>query len=359
MENGVRERCYRKERIMKLVVIEHIFIFLEILILCTVCGCRGNQGPTGPAGLAGRSPAVIVPDDIPDIQQAVDSLAQTGGTIYIKAGLYTLNHGIHIDSSNIALSGEEGTIIRLAANVNQPVILIGSDLESPARIVENIAIENLEIDGNKEYQNSETDPTRTWIRNNGIDIRMARNVRLNRLDVCNARSGGIVVSWDSRYIFIDQSSLYNNYFDGIALYASEFIQVSDFFCYDNGAAGLSLDDNLKNVSFSNGTIHGNGDVGIFARYSKDLMFSGLTISQNRSHGCFLSHQSAGTQTGVTRLFFSGCSFIENTGYGLWLASPSNDSPDNSVVGCLFSGNTSGAIQLDPNGILDQESNIFQ
>lgn len=103
----------------------------------------------------------------------------------------------------------------------------------------------------------------------------------------------------------------------------------------------------------------NNDVGIFARNSQDLSFHDLMISSNDSHGCFLSHETPGTSTGVTRLFFDSCSFLDNDGWGLWLASTTADSPNNAVIGCLFSGNVSGAINVDLGGSLDQEGNIFQ
>lgn len=121
-----------------------------------------------------------------------------------------------------------GTLLRLEADVNQPVILIGSDEENPSVSIENISVKVLEIDGNMSAQDSETDPNRPWIRNNGIDVRAVTDLHISEVDVHHARSGGVVVSWDSKIIYIDKSSFHHNYFDGIALYASEDIIVSDF-----------------------------------------------------------------------------------------------------------------------------------
>ena len=208
-------------------------------------------------------------------------------------------------------------------------------------------------------QDRETDPAREWIRNNGIDVRMVNNLRITDVDIHDARSGGVVVSWECYQIFITDSYFYNNFFDGIALYDSENINVINFMCFGNGSAGISLDNQLSDVLFDTGIIESNGDVGIFARNSEDISFHDLMIADNQNSGCFLSHVSIGTGTGVTRLYFDGCSFLDNVGYGLWLASPASESPNNAVTGCLFSGNTAGAINLDAGALLDLEANVYQ
>lgn len=197
-------------------MIRHIvFLAYVAVIILSLPACKGPAGEDGADGLigpAGPSPLLIVPDQCNDIQEAIDSLAENeGGTVYIKSGTYTVSEGIHINRSNITISGEQGTLIRLDDDVNQPVILIGSAAEAPQNPVENIRIENLEIDGNRESQNSETDPERPWIRNNCIDVRMVRDLWISGVDLHHARSGELVVSWDSRYIFIDQSTFHHNY----------------------------------------------------------------------------------------------------------------------------------------------------
>jgi len=59
------------------------------------------------------------------------------------------------------------------------------------------------------------------------------------------------------------------------------------------------------------------------------------------------------------LFFNSGSFIENRRNGIWLPSPASQSPDNTVVGCLFSENGGETIKIHPEGELFQEANIFQ
>jgi hypothetical protein len=345
-------------------------IALVLILGLALAGCsrrgdsQGMQNPLGPQGPADPPDApdpsfcITVPDDVTTIQQAIDSLPLEGGTVRVRAGIYVVTQKVHVSRSNVTILGEQGVVVRLGDHVNQPVFLIGTDEEIPSVGTENIRISELEIDGNKDHQDSEHDTTSPWIRNNGIDIRMVNDLWIDNVDIHDARSGAIVVSWKSKRVFIHHSSVHHNYYDGIALYDSEDIQVSNFICYDNQAAGLSLDNNLRHVLFDDGSLKNNGTVGVFARSSEYLSFHDLIIYGNETDGCFLSHDTPGTETGVKRSFFVGCSFIDNGRYGFWLASSASDSPGNAVIGCLFSGNVSGAIELHPDGELHQEANVF-
>ena len=159
-------------------------------------------------------------EDASNIQQALNVLPAAGGTVYFKAGNFALTNGIHINRSNVTILGEQGTLLRLDDHVNQPVILVGTDIVSPGinDTIKNIRIASLEIDGNRANQDSEVDPQRIWIRNNGIDIRAVENLWVENVNIHDARSGGIVASGKSRSIFITNSSFYQNQIDGIALY---------------------------------------------------------------------------------------------------------------------------------------------
>jgi hypothetical protein len=319
----------------------------------------GPEGPEGPEGKMGKSATIIVPDDESDIQFAIGLLPKNGGTVYIKAGTYLLTKGIHINKPNITITGETGTLLKLDAGVNQPVILIGSDVKVPSIAIENIRIENLEIDGNMSNQSSENDPARIWIRNNGIDVRMVNDLFISKVDIHHAISGGLVISWDCNRVFVDRSSFHENFYDGIALYASRDIQVSSFFCYENGYAGLSLDNELSDVLFSDGSIKKNGDVGIFVRNSQRITFNALLIEENIGSGCFMSHEYGIRGSGVQDILFNASIFRDNIGFAIWLASPVSESFQNTILGCVFSGNKGGSIRIDLGGELLQNGNVYQ
>ena len=299
-------------------------------------------------------------EDASNIQQAIDDLPTTGGTVSLRAGNYSLANGIHINRPNVTILGEQGTFLRLNEHVNQPVLLIGTDKENPSYpndLIQNIHISHFEIDGNQVNQTSEFDATKNWIRNNGIDVRMVEHLWVEDMNIHDARSGGIVVGWNSSNIYIANVALHNNYFDGIALYTSKDILVSNFLSYDNSSAGISLDNDLKDVTFKGGHIKHNGKVGVFTRDAENIQFHNLLVKENGEHGAFFANDEINPAiTGVKQLFFQGCSFLNNNGYGLLLTGilPS-DSANNVIVGNMFLNNLTGCFQ-DTTGTLTQTAN---
>jgi nitrous oxidase accessory protein NosD len=309
---------------------------------------------------------VIVPcncsEDAANIQQAIEDMAEAGGTIFLRAGIYALAGSIHINRSNVTIYGEQGTILRLDDHINQPVILVGSAKNVPQAIdtIQNIKIADLEIDGNKDNQDSEDAKDREWIKNNGIDIRAVMNLRVDNVNIHDARSGGLVVSWNSSRIVISNASFHDNYYDGIALYTSEDIIVSNIISYGNKSAGISLDNELKFVSFNGGHIRNNTKEGIFVRNSADINFHDLMIEGNQQDGAFLANNDQEpADTGVKRIFFQGCSFLNNMWKGLLLTGVSpSDSVNNVLLGCTFFGNKTGCFQ-DDTGTLTTTATICQ
>ncbi len=330
---------------------------------------QSNQGFKFPDGTiattASTSVATVITscncnENADYIQQAIDALPLSGGTVYLRAGSYLLTKKIHINKSNVTLLGEQGTLIKLGDTVNQPVLLIGTDKENPSYpndLIQNIHVSHFEIDGNQLNQTSEFDATKNWIRNNGIDVRMVDHLWIEDMHIHDARSGGIVVSWHSHKIYIANVAFHTNYFDGIALYTSEDVLVSNFLSYNNSSAGISLDNDLKDVTFNGGHIKQNGKVGIFIRDAENIQFHNLLIDGNGEHGALLANDDTNpATTGVKQLFFQGCSFLNNNGYGLLLTGilPS-DSANNTMIGNMFLNNITGCFQ-DTTGTLSQTAN---
>ena len=284
----------------------------------------------------------------------IESLPKEGGRIRIATGIHWLLHGIQIHRSGVTIEGEPGAVLKLEAGVNEPVIQIGADEAIPTLKIHDIRVENLEIDGNREAQIRETDLLRPWIRNNGMDVRATEGLVVNRVDIHDARSGALVLSWGSSNVVVTASEFHHNHFDGIALYASEDVRVSGFRCYSNLASGVSCDNHFRNSQFTDGVIEGNGDLGIFVRHAKNLIFSNLTVRANHSHGSFLSHSTLGTGSGVYGLRFEACAWLGNRGVGIWLASPAAESPGTEVVNCRFEGNGDGDFRFAPGSILIQD-----
>ena len=277
--------------------------------------------------------------------------------IHLDPEVYVLHDTYRINRSNLQIIASPGTKVILADHVNKPVVAIGSQEEVPSTTVESITISGVEIDGNKANQDFELDVDLPWIRNNGIDIRAAHRVVLDNVVVHDARSGGIVVSWGSSDIHVENSSFNDNFFDGVAYYDSERIYTTNTSMRNNQAAGISLDNDFRDSIFANCIVDGNGDVGIFMRFSQKIRFNGCAIQNSGSYAAFLSHDEG--DNGVQDVVFSGCHFVNNNG-GIKLASTDDNSKYNAVVSSVFRGNAqNGRLSIDDTegAILHQSGNI--
>jgi parallel beta-helix repeat protein len=87
-------------------------------------------------------------NDTPAIQAAINSLASTGGTVQVPAGVYKLGSHIAIPFSNITLQGAGSalTSLKLAPGVNDSQLVVGLSSFNPN--VSGDVVQNLTLDGN-------------------------------------------------------------------------------------------------------------------------------------------------------------------------------------------------------------------
>jgi hypothetical protein len=302
----------------------------------------------------------IVVEDTKGLLEAQNLLQKEASTtptrtiLQIKAKTYVLHDTFRIDQSNVCINANPGTKLILADHVNKPVIAIGSQEEIPSYTIENICISGVEIDGNKDNQDSEFDADKPWIRNNGIDVRAVNRLTIDNVVSGNNRSGGLVVSWGSSNIHVLNSEFDNNYFDGVAYYDSTRIYTQNSSMKDNSGAGISLDNNLSDSIFSNCIADSNQDVGLFVRFATQLRFNNCVIKNSLNWAAYLGQDENGN--GVHDIMFSGCQLLNNHG-GIFLSS-TNDTQSNytSVVGSVFRGNEQdGRLNIQTSGSTVWES----
>lgn len=114
--------------------------------------------------------------DFIDIQNALNSLSSSGGTVLIREGVYDVSSWLTIPASNITIEGVgPSTVLRPVDNFDGNVIYsIGWN---------NISIRNLKIDGNAANQSQ----------GNGIIIRNALNVYIENLRLYNIKSNALLI----------------------------------------------------------------------------------------------------------------------------------------------------------------------
>lgn len=293
-----------------------------------------------------------------DIQAAVNAFTEV---ILTSPCIYNVTTSIFLRSGSIlrASPPDRLAVLQLANEANQAVILIGNTLEvgNSAPLMTNVVVRDIAIDGNKAQQSSEFTPGMTWLRNNGIDVRYVSGLVIENVYIHDARSGAIVVSWDSTNIRVSNSLLQTNFFDGIALYTSTDILVSNCDLSLNTAAGISIDNNLRNTRFQNCLVHHNSDVGIFQRWTTNVSYDGCQVYSNANHGAFLSWNSPTTGTGVINTTFTNCQITNNVGRAINLDSPAPESTGTLVASTTIYGNTATPFSGPNGGSLPQCSQI--
>jgi hypothetical protein len=272
--------------------------------------------------------------------------------VKIRPGMYLLKDSFRVGRSHVTLVGEQGAKLVLANNVNEPVLVLGTQNENAgeADVITDIAVVGLEIDGNKERQSSEFSARRPWIRNNGIDVRAVTRLSVSNVVANNNRSGGLVISWGCSDVRVTNSTFAKNHYDGVAFYASTRVEVTGCTMKQNQAAGVSLDNDFVDSRFSECLIESNGDVGVFARWSARLEFKDCTIRDSGNWAFFLAHNETGH--GVFDVTITGGEITRNRGGVCQGSVEKKQSHGTRVVGARFSANErNGRLNLQTSGAM--------
>lgn len=305
------------------------------------------------------------------IRSAINDLPEAGGAVNIPAGTYNCKSMIVIKKSNVRLTGAgmDQTVLRLSDFSHAPVLVIGDnvvvknstgDWVTKTRVSE-IEVSDLTVDGNrakqdvtKECGNGACDGDATNIRNNAITIRGASFVTLRRVTAKNSISGGLVTEKYSDHLHVYDFTSTGNYFDGFAGYQTresvfEYMNLSN-----NRGAGISLDIDFNKNQFINGKLLNNGDVGIFARDTNDVLFENMVINKSGNHGVFLA-ASEHENTCANRNEFRSVSITESRGHGIHVSSPCKG---NKITGeSVIRKNLMGCYYVNPQTQLASEASV--
>ncbi len=314
-----------------------------------------------PQKLASSQSTNLSVDDCEFIRQKISALPSSGGTVDIPAGTFNCTSKIVIKKSHVKFrgAGMNLTTLRLADQSPAPVLVIGDDLIVQdtngnwitATRVSDVEVSDLTVDGNLANQDPKNecgagicDGDVGNIRNNGITIRGASYILLTRVTSHSAISGGLVTEKYCDHLHIKDFTSYGNYFDGFAGYQTTDSLFEDVNLSRNKGAGISIDIQFDNNTFSKGLLANNGDVGIFARNLSGNLFKNLKISHSGSHGAFLA-QAEGANSCANNNEFQDVIVENSKGYGIEIASPCTG---NSITGAsVFTGNSSGCYHVNP------------
>lgn len=231
-----------------------LFLILIIPIFATQFAAANAQPKT-----------VTVPDDYSTIQDAVDH-ANTGDTVFVKAGNYTL------------------TGYPSGLTINKPISLIGQIKK------DTILTQHLYKGSDTVIHVSADDVTISGftIRGGMIDIEISgSNCKMTDNNIASGYMNGLEISGTNN--IVSENDFTNNAVFGIYVTASDS-SISNNSLSGNGYAGIIL-DSCKNVTISQNKILGNGNPeyenstgGLILRWSGPFYVNGNIVSNNYGFG---------------------------------------------------------------------------
>jgi len=286
------------------------------------------------------------------IQAALDALPASGGEVVLPPGRYAIRQPIILHRDAQALRGSGlTTILWLADNANCPVIIMGEPVNHPQKIVKNLRVSDLFIDGNRIHQQREL-----WklhgegsaIRNNGITVQCVVDSTVEHVTCARNRSGGLVTTLGVQRLTVRDLSAFDNEFDGLACYLTTESVFTDLYLHNNPGAGISLDLAFDHNVISNAVLNAN-DLGIFMRASRENQFYNVAIHNSRHHGVFMAHSETQTAAGWGPAPQTECAYNSFTNLiamdcgGAAFRVNNTTCTHNIIIRARFEGNVKGGI----------------
>lgn len=303
---------------------------------------------------------MVVEDDVPkfeivlqsgdndSITKALRRLPKEGGRIVLGNAVFLIHQPVVVDRDYVEIRGQgPGTVLHLTDGAACPVLVIGSEITPIPRIVHHVSIRHLVMDGNRKMQ-----PQERWggvsdsggvsvMRNNGLTIRGATDIKVEHVIARNARSGGVVIEKGCREIYIDNLEASENHADGLACYETEDSYFNRLNLHRNKAAGLAMDVKFNHNVIKSAEIYRNGLQGIVMRDASNNDFKKILLSNNGNDGVFIGESESKTDSSCRNNVFSELTVRKNKGFGFRITGAA--SSQNLIRNSEFKENEAGNI----------------
>lgn len=321
-----------------------LFIFLGVFLTACTGGNGGAQASTN---------TINVPNDIPTIQQAIESSTE-GVTINVASGTY--NETLSIEKDNIVIQGDgksntiivgndtDNTILlRNARNIEIKGISIrngsyGINIYYSSLKCTDITIENNNR-GLRARYNSYVAVENTYIKDNseyGVRLNNGSTGYFDNCEITDNEGNGLN-SDRCASVFIDNSKISNNGGTGIQAWLSGNMSGGDNEIKSNGGPGIDISGNSSGSLYGGNLITNNGSTnewggGITIHHGSYCIIQDTDeISHNHGPGIKVSNNSVGDING-TKIYnnygngvnletestaqFDGAKITDNDGYGI-------------------------------------------
>jgi parallel beta-helix repeat protein len=333
-----------------------------------IVAASNSLGTTGCPGACTNPRADYTCDGTDDqlkIQEAIDALGTTGGTVYLLEGTYNISGSINLDnvanlpddlgndSGKAIIGAGAGTVLQVMSGASNVNVINASGVSS-------IFIAQLDIDGN----------SRTGSDNYGINFNSVTDSKIEKVWVENMYGHGIVFTTSSNNLVSDNHISLNG-IHGIELFNSNDNVVSDNQIINNngqssGGQGIVLDSSSNNILSRNniqstlatkhlyGVAFTSSDYNVFSNNSVqssviygivlDSSFNNTLISNNIQSNGFAGIVAWGASNNI----ISGNVIYDHTGYGIKLEDDGSYSAsgDNNTVTANIIYNSGSGITIE-------------
>ncbi|MED5523627.1 MAG: right-handed parallel beta-helix repeat-containing protein [Pseudomonadota bacterium] len=223
------------------------------------------------------------------IQAAIDALPKDNSpqTLCLQAGTYNIDGLLHIDRSNITLSGAgDASHIQMRDDVEQPVLVIGDyQHPEPQAAIRNVVIENLKLTGN--HSAKEFMPALPYLSNSVVIVRRGEQIVFRNLTLDRCRSACLLTERQSSNVRIEQNRITGAMWDGVSFNSTRFVVMRGNSVSHNVAAAITA-ENLEDSYISNNQLVDNGSHGAYLSNSYRNVFEDNTINNNKQAGIYLT-----------------------------------------------------------------------
>ena len=267
---------------------------------------------------------IIVPDDYPTIQEAINAANPTD-IIFVHSGTY---YERVVANKSVSLIGENKDTTIIDGNKTRDVIEVRADNV----VISGFTIQNGGRNGSEYGRGiwiqdcNSANITGNVVSHNTYGIWLHTSDYSTVIDnVITANDGAGVFWWNNNGTIILHNNISDNAFDGVIMKYVTYSAVRENTITANNQSGIALDDSSLNVITMN-TISNNDD-GIESFYSSNNIISGNNISANAWSSISLDLAS---NNNITR------NSLTNNGYGINFI---NGSSNNIFYHNKFTNNT--------------------
>jgi hypothetical protein len=166
----------------------------------------------------------------------------------------------------------------------------------------------------------------------------------------------VVTTRNDRHLTVSGLESFDNEFDGLACYQTEYCLFVDLNLHENPGAGISLDLAFNHNVISNAVLNAN-DLGVFMRSSSDNQFFYVSIQNSHHEGVFMAHAVMETDHGPQPAPKTECTYnaftnliAVNCGDAAFRVNDTTCT-NNSLIRAKFDGNRAGVSEAQPDLVM--------